>query len=127
MTVINSSRFNFYDYVQDMLFQYGVDVADAVDTSCWEVAKEAVKKLKSTSPGTKYPKGWAYKLERGRLRVSATVYGKSGTYQLAHLLEKPHALRGGGRSTPIVHIKPVEEWAMEEAHERAIRKLGGNV
>lgn len=128
--VSNSSRFNFADYVEKMLMEYGVNVADAVDTSCREVAKEAVQKLKDQSPkGTKgkYAKGWAAKFEKGRLQTSATVYGKSGTYQLAHLLEHGHARRGGGRVGAIVHIKPVEEWAMDEVQDRVIEKLEASV
>lgn len=123
--VSSSSSFNFASLIEDELFNYGVDVAEAMDSSIREVAKESVKKLKQTSPGTKYPKGWAVRYERGRLQTGATIYGKSGTYQLAHLLEHGHAKRGGGRTAPIVHIKPVEEWATEEVHERMVQKLGG--
>lgn len=129
--VSNSSRFNFADYVEKMLIQYGVDVADAVDTSCREVAREAVKKLKENSPKGargKYAKGWAAEFEKGRLRTSATVYGKSGTYQIAHLLERGHARRGGGRDVDAIeHIKPVETWAMDEVVDRTIEKLEANI
>lgn len=127
--VSNSSSFNFADYVEKMLMQYGVDVADAVDTSCREVAKEAVQKLKTNSPKGKrgkYAKGWAAQFEKGRLQTSATVYGKSGTYQLAHLLEHGHARRGGGRNVDaIVHISPVEQWAIDKVQDRVVEKIGG--
>lgn len=127
MAVVNSSRFDFSDLVGNMLQQYGVHVAEAMTKSVNEVAKEAAQKLKAESPKGNtgiYSSGWAVKYERGKLTTSATVYGKSGTYQLAHLLEKGHANRGGGRTRAIVHISPVERWAIEEAWYRTVERLG---
>ena len=128
MAVVNSSKMNFADVVQDMLqkqyYPYVVEVTTQVIN---EVSKETVKKLKQESPvGPKgYAKGWTSKVEKGRLTVGATVYGKTGTYQLAHLLEHGHAMRGGGRTNSIVHIAPVEKWAVNEAYERIMHRLEG--
>lgn len=118
--VINSSRFNFEDVVGDMLRGYEADCISAVTKAVPKVAKMAAKKLRQTSPGTKYPKGWTSKTETGRIRVGAVVYGKKPTYQLAHLLENSHAKRNGGRTSPgngqIIHIKPVADWATEQVY-----------
>lgn len=114
--------------VKDILSQYGEVAIEATKEAVAEVAKESAKKLKSNSPRGrtgKYAKGWTSKVETGRVSASATVYGKSGTYQLAHLLEHGHAKRGGGRTTPIQHIEPVEQWAVEEALQRITQKLEG--
>lgn len=114
--------------VKDTLSQYGEVAIEATKEAVAEVAKESAKKLKSSSPRGrtgKYAKGWTSKVETGRVSASATVYGKSGTYQLAHLLEHGHAKRGGGRTTPIQHIEPVEQWAVEEALQRITQKLEG--
>ena len=114
--------------VKDILSQYGEVAIEATKEAVAEVAKESAKKLKSSSPRGrtgKYAKGWTSKVEIGRVSASATVYGKSGTYQLAHLLEHGHAKRGGGRTTPIQHIEPVEQWAVEEALQRITQKLEG--
>ena len=135
MAILNSSTFDFSDYVGQMLQEYGYEAVEAMTESINEVAKESVKKLKSESPrGSggkrehgKYAKGWTVKYERGRLTTSATIHGKSGTYQLAHLLEFGHAKRTGGRSRSIVHIAPVEQWAINEVHERTVRKLSGGL
>ena len=131
MATVNSSRFNLKEDIDWMIMQYLRDysgeVVGIMTTVIPEVAKEATKKLKATSPkksGT-YRKGWRYKVEKGRLTVGATIYGEYGTYQLAHLLEHGHALRQGGRSRAIVHIKPVEEWAVDEAIDRTIERLEG--
>ena len=133
MAVINSSRFDFSDYIGEMLQQYGVDVVRAMEASIDEVARESVKKLRASSPRSKgpnagqYAKGWTVTFERGRLRKGATIHGESGTYQLAHLLEHGHALRQGGRTNEQIHIEPVEKWAIDEVHERTVRRLEAGV
>lgn len=129
MAVVNSSKMNFAEVVQDMLEkQYYPQVVEVTTQVIDEVSKEAVKKLRQESPkGSKgkYARGWTQKVETGRMTVGATVYGKTGTYQLAHLLEHGHAKRGGGRTSAIVHIKPVEEWAVDEAYSRIMHRLEG--
>lgn len=112
--------------VGDVLAEYSVDVSKAAEEAITQVAKEATKKLRQSAPSRtgKYAKGWANKVEKDTLTVEATVYGKTGTYQLAHLLENGHARRGGGRNVDgIVHIKPVEEWAVKEVEQRIREKV----
>lgn len=129
MAVVNSSKMNFAEVVQDMLQkQYYPQVVEVTTEVISEMAKETAKKLRQDSPrgaSKKYAKGWTSKVEKGRMTVGATVYGKTGTYQLAHLLEHGHAKRGGGRTSAIVHIKPVEEWAVNETYERIAHRLEG--
>lgn len=111
--------------VDDILKEFSVDVSKAADEAITEVSREAVKKLKQTSPGKgRYAKGWTRKVEKTAATVDAVIYGKHGTYQLAHLLEHGHAKRGGGRVAGIVHIKPVEEWAIAEVETRIREKVG---
>jgi len=126
--IVSSSKMNFADIVDDILrVDYLPEVYKAMVEVVPDVAKEAAKKLRAESPkrpgGGEYAKGWAYKLERGRTNVVATVYGKNGTYQLAHLLEKGHAKRNGGRVQPVVHIAPVEEWATNKAYDDIMDRL----
>lgn len=129
--VINSSKFNTKESlewaVNKYLEGYYTQVIETVTKVVPEVSREAVKKLKQESPkrpgGGKYAAGWTYKVDKGRLTVGATIYGKSGTYQLAHLLENGHAKRGGGRTAPIIHIKPIEEWTNDEIIDRTIERL----
>lgn len=98
--------------IEDDFNRIGKEMEDVVP----KVAKDAAKKLKSSSPKRtgKYAKGWTTKVEKSHMNISATIHGKSGTYQLAHLLEHGHANRGGGRTSGEVHIAPVEEWAVKE-------------
>jgi hypothetical protein len=115
----------FEKAVKGLLDEYGAEVVHAVQDVVPDVGKEAAKKLRAESPRKtgKYRKGWTSQSNVTRTGAEATVYGKSGTYQLAHLLENGHAKRGGGRTKAIVHIKPVEEWAANEVEDRITRKL----
>lgn len=108
-------------------------VADAVK----KTAKDAVKKLKSTSPTLTgdYAKSWTMKKNPkflGRYKHSQVVYAGNGEYRLAHLLEKGHAIKRGGRvigSAPAnIHIGPVDDAAeaeLTDAITRGIQKIGG--
>lgn len=136
MAVVNSARFNLKEGIEGAiskwLEEYNDDVLIAMEESVDSVAKDSVKKLKSESPKGatgKYAKGWTYTKDTARLRVGATIHGKKGTYNLAHLLEFGHAIVGGGRSKgktrAITHIEPVERWAIEEFQRRLTSKLGG--
>lgn len=119
------AEFDLEKAVGDILAEYSVDVSKAAETAIAAVAKEATKKLKQSAPHRtgKYAKGWTSKVDKGFMTVEAVVYGKTGTYQLAHLLENGHAKRGGGRTAPVVHIAPVEEWAVSEVQKRIKEQL----
>lgn len=120
------AEINLETAMRDILQDFSVEVAKATEESVRTVAKEATKKLRQTSPNVtgKYAKGWASKVEKTATTAEATIYGKKGTYQLAHLLEHGHARRGGGRKVDgIVHIKPVEEWAVKEVETRIREKV----
>ena len=119
----------FSDEVKKLLESYEQEVAAAMKELVPEVAKEGLKKLKKESPRSKgkhggtYAKGWAVSINEGRLKTDATIYGKAGTYQLAHLLENGHAKRGGGYVSGAPHIAPVEEWMSKELEERIMKRL----
>ena len=94
-----------------------------------EVGKEAAKKLRQTSPkrSGRYRKSWRSRVQMSsNTRVKSTVYNAK-YYRLTHLLEHGHALRKGGRTygevKPKVHIKPVEDWASDQAQKRLLKKL----
>lgn len=119
------AEFDLEKAVGDILAEYSADVSKAAETAITAVTKEATKKLKQSAPRRtgKYAKGWTSKVDKGFMTVEAVVYGKTGTYQLAHLLENGHAKRGGGRTAPVVHIAPVEEWAVSEVQKRIKEQL----
>ena len=110
--------------IKKILDEYSLQVTEEVGKAVKEVAKGSVKQLKQTSPRRTgdYASGWTYKVEAGTVTNSATVYGKRQTYPLAHLLENGHLMRNGKRGGQRIHIKPVEDWAIEE-FEKKIREL----
>lgn len=116
---------NIRTEVNSVLDEYTKDVKESTEDVVKDVAKNAVKQLKSSSPKRtgKYAKGWASQIETSRIDVKATVYGKSGTYQLAHLLEFGHAKRGGGRVAGIEHIAPVETWVTEQVEKQLKQRI----
>ena len=109
---------NLQAQIQEILSDYGEEVQEELRTIVPDVAKEAVKKLKKTSPkrSGKYSRSWTQRTEKSRMTVTSTVY--STQPGLPHLLEYGHALRNGGRSKPDVHIAPVEQWVNKEVVER---------
>ena len=132
MAKVNSSTLNFAEITKHILDNYSNDVFYEMSEAIDEVSKEAVTRLKKESRAEfgkgEYAKGWTRKMEKGRLRVTAIVYGKKPTYQLAHLLEKGHVTRNGTgrtyRPTPAhPHIQQVSDWAQDEALDRSISKL----
>ena len=96
------------------------DVQDALEKASKETAKEGVQKLKQNAPKRtgKYASGWGQSK-----RDDAIVIHNKKRPGLTHLLEKGHALRNGGRSKPIKHIKSVEEAVLKELENRIKNEL----
>ncbi|MFK4375265.1 hypothetical protein ABH948_000661 [Bacillus sp. RC218] len=84
-----------------------------------EVADVAVDKLKQNSPKKTggYRKGWRKKKD-GK---SVVIHNTKG--QLTHLLENGHAKASGGRVPAQVHIRPVEEYVIDELPRRMERVI----
>lgn len=111
------------------MLEYTRDVEESVEPIVDAVSKEALYDLKGRSPKKTgdYAKGWRRaKKNRGTGQYARIIYNarKPG---LAHLLEKGHALRGGGRAAAFPHIAPVaEEYGAKLADDLkiAIRRGG---
>lgn len=109
--------------ISDLLNEYSNDIQEAITKESETVAKKGVNKLKNTSPKRtgKYSKGWRSKTTKGKGYVESTIYNATN-WQLTHLLEKSHLLRNGSRSTPKVHIAPVEQECIKE-YETNVEKI----
>lgn len=133
--------------MNEILQEYGDNVTEGVKAATKAVAKIAMRETKARSPVHKgayvtkkgtplkrkgkrkpgtYKKGWRVKEESlNRLQTSAIVHNRTD-YQLAHLLEKGHALKRGGRTygkaKDIVHIEPAEQRAIKNLEE-AVRRI----
>ena len=103
------------DNLADEIMKGLTEYADLVDTemkkSVRKTATSVRKEISSNAPKKtgSYAKSWtAKKTKENSHSLEMTVHSKN-RYQLAHLLEKGHAKRGGGRVAGKPHISPAEE------------------
>ena len=92
-------------------------------------AAQTVKKdIQANAPrkSGKYAKSWSVKTDKETNETLVLVVHSKTKYQLAHLLEKGHAKRGGGRTAAQPHIAPAEEHGMEELEDSIRRDLQKN-
>ena len=115
--------------VESYLQNFGSNVSGALSEALDEVGKEAVKKLKATSPKKTgaYAKGWRFKRQvKGKNGFQAIVYN-ARRGQLTHLLEYGHPLVSDGKvvgqAKSESHIGPVNEWVQSELPRRFAQKV----
>lgn len=107
MTNIN----NLASEITRQLQRYSNALNSDIERAAEEVADEGVQRLKAGSPKRygQYASSWTKK------KVGTKwILHNSKHYQLTHLLEKGHAKVGGGRVPAVVHIKPIEEFVIDE-------------
>ena len=116
--------------IAEIFDEYNRDMKRKVNNSVDVVGKEAVNKLKSTSPKKSgdYAKGWKLKRERGLNGINDVTIHNATDWHLTHLLENGHVIRNKkgtyGRTRGIKHIKPVEEYFNSEVVAEIERELG---
>lgn len=102
---------NLAEEIMKGLTEY-VDLAEADMKKAVKKTATAVKKdIAANAPKRtgKYAASWTTKKTKENSHsLEMTVHSKD-RYQLAHLLEKGHAKRGGGRVAGRPHIAPAEE------------------
>lgn len=111
--------------MEDLLDEVSKRVKGVMQTSIKQTAVETAQKLRNTSPVKtgSYAKGW----KAGRRNGDDYVVHNATDYQLTHLLENGHVIKNKkgtyGRTHPIKHIKPVEEWASDELPRKVDKGL----
>ncbi|MFB5249640.1 HK97 gp10 family phage protein [Bacillus mycoides] len=110
---------DFASEIARELQRYANVVEEELTTAQEDVADIAVGKLKQNSPKKTggYRKGWRKKKDGN----SVVIHNTKG--QLTHLLENGHAKAGGGRVPEKVHIRPVEEYVIDELPRRIERAI----
>ena len=118
--------------IESYMEDFGRDVTEAIGEAMDEVGKEAVNRLKNTSPkkkknGGRYAKGWKYQRDKkSRLLIEGRVYNATDG-SLTHILEKGHPIiRNGqvvGRVKPQKHIEPVDQWVEQNFARIFAQKL----
>lgn len=105
-------------------------VERAVKNTAKKTAKEICDRAEKEFVGTgEYAKSWAYKRDkslRGKWAYSMVVYAKAPYYRLAHLLEKSHLKRDGGRTQGRPHIAPAEKLAEDILVNEIISGIAGD-
>ena len=103
------------DAMADEIMKGLTDYADLADEAMKKTVRKTAKSVKDEISANapkdtgKYAKSWATKKTgENSHSLEMTVHSKN-RYQLAHLLEKGHAKRGGGRVSGKPHIAPAEE------------------
>ena len=115
--------------VKDALDEYSVEFKRAVNNSFDVVAKKGVTQLKENSPKKTgdYAKGWDIVREKTRSGINDVTIRNKTDYQLTHLLENGHVIvnaKGAfGRTSPVKHIAPVEEFCKTELPAEIEREL----
>ena len=111
--------------IMEGLEEYADLASDELKKSCKKAGRTIRKDIVANAPvkSGAYAKSWSVKnLKETSNSISLVVHSKN-RYQLAHLLENGHALRNGGRSKAIPHIKPAEEKGTKELLEEIKSKL----
>lgn len=106
-----SSIDDLADLVMDGLCEYSELADTAMKKAVRKTAASVRKEISENAPKRTgdYVKSWATKkVTENSHKLEITVHSKN-RYQLAHLLEKGHAKRGGGRVNGKPHIAPAEE------------------
>ena len=97
--------------INSQMEEYATLAATEMKAAVKKTATSVKKEIQANAPEDTgaYKKSWATKTQsQGTHSISMVVYSKN-RYQLAHLLEKGHALRNGGRVAARPHIAPAEE------------------
>lgn len=106
-----SSIDDLADLVMDGLSEYSELADTAMKKAVRKTAASVRKEISENAPKRTgdYAKSWATKkVTENSHKLEITVHSKN-RYQLAHLLEKGHVKRGGGRVNGKPHIAPAEE------------------
>ena len=115
--------------LEEIMDEYSEEVKQATNKAMDTVAKEAVSKLKSSSPkrSGRYASGWKTKKEGGALGVNVVTVYNATKPQLTHLLENGHLIRNKkgefGRAPAHPHIASVEQWANSELPAEITKEL----
>lgn len=106
--------------VTKILDSYAKEISKDIITDAEKVAKDGMDELRNTSPKRtgKYRKGWRVRTDKINGGGVSIIYNAT-SYQLTHLLEKPHLSRNGRTVVaPKVHIAPVEAKCIKEYERR---------
>lgn len=116
--------------VMKALGEYGDRTIEITDKTAKTTARQTVSELKATSPVGRtgsYARGWSRRAQKETGFGTAQIVFNRTDWQLAHLLEKPHATGGGGhypnKKDHTGKIAQIEEKYTQQFIEEVISKL----
>jgi len=115
------------DAINESLQEYADLAASDMKKAVKKSAKAVKEQISANAPKDTgaYASSWKAKTTaESSTSLQQTVYSPT-RYRLAHLLEKGHAKRGGGRVRAIPHIAPAEETGVEMLEDLITKALGG--
>ncbi len=109
------------------LTEYKDLVTDDMKAAVRKAGKSVKNDIRANAPKKTgaYSKSWTVKTTKETSESLELTVCSPSKYQLAHLLEKGHAKRNGGRTKAIPHIAPAEKKAVKELEDDIKRSLGG--
>lgn len=117
---------NMANEIMKGLIEYSDMATDELKKEVKNTANSIKKDIQANAPvgaTGKYSKSWSVKNQKETSFSIELVIHSKNRYQLAHLLEKGHVLRQGGRVSARPHISPAEKKGIRELEESITRKL----
>jgi len=120
-----ANQYDIADQIMRELQRFSSEAVWRINLSAESCAKELRGELKATSPKKtgRYAKGWAVKkADTSKYALARVVVYNRTDYQLTHLLEYGHAIKGGTeRVKAHPHIAAAQQKAAE-SFARAVEK-----
>lgn len=113
------------DEIMAGLQEYAELADDAMKTAVKKTATSVKKEIATNAPKDSgaYGQSWATKKVKENSHTLQMIVHSKSHYQLAHLLEKGHAKRNGGRVQGKPHIAPAEEHGAELLESLIVEEL----
>ena len=119
---------NLASEVMKGLMEYKDLVTSDMKVAVRKAGRSVKKDIQANAPKKTgaYSKSWKVSTTKETSESLELTVHSPKKYQLAHLLEKGHAKRGGGRTKAVPHIAPAEESGVKQLESDIKKAIGGS-
>ena len=119
---------NLASEVMKGLMEYKDLVTSDMKVAVRKAGQSVKKDIQANAPKKTgaYSKSWKVSTTKETSESLELTVHSPKKYQLAHLLEKGHAKRGGGRTKAVPHIAHAEESAVKQLESDIKKAIGGS-
>ena len=119
---------NLASEVMKGLMEYKDLVTSDMKVAVRKAGRSVKKDIQANAPKKTgaYSKSWKVSTTKETSESLELTVHSPKKYQLAHLLEKGHAKRGGGRTKAVPHIAPAEGSAVKQLESDIKKAIGGS-